>query len=101
MSTFLIPETWTHIGRREEDNLKREIMEMVLVGKRRRGQPRHKRLDNSREDMKKNEMTADNDMTENRQYWKMTVKTGPQIMWRWSSLKLYFRQYPAKHTNYS
>ena len=32
--------------------------------------------DNNREDMTKYELTAD--MTENRQYWKMMVKTGPQ-----------------------
>ena len=33
-------------------------------------------LINNREDMSKYELTAD--MTENRQYWKMMVKTGPQ-----------------------
>ena len=44
-------------------------MDMDVTGKRRRGRPR-------REDMTKYELTAD--MTENRQYWKMMVKTGPR-----------------------
>ena len=33
-------------------------------------------IDSNREDMTKFELTAD--MTENRQYWKRMVKTGPQ-----------------------
>ena len=51
-------------------------MDMVVPGKRRRGRPRRRWIDNNREDMSKYELTAD--MTENRQYWKMMVKTGPQ-----------------------
>ena len=51
-------------------------MEMVVTGKRRRGRPRRRWIDNNREDMNKYELTAD--MTENRQYWKMMLKTGPQ-----------------------
>ena len=52
-------------------------MDMVVLGKRRRGggRPRRRWIDNNREDMSKYELTAD--MTENRQYWKMMVKTGP------------------------
>ena len=50
------------------------MMEVVVPGKRRRGRPRW--TDNNREDMTKYELTAD--VTENRQYWKMMVKTGPQ-----------------------
>ena len=66
-----------HIRRREEDNLSRKIMDMVVTGKRRRGRPRRRWIDNNREDMSKYELTAD--MTENRQYWKMmVVKTDPQ-----------------------
>ena len=42
----------------------------------RRGRPRLRWTDNNREDMTKYELTAD--MTENRQYWNMMVKTGPQ-----------------------
>ena len=38
--------------------------------------PRLRWTDNNREDMTQYELTAD--MTENRQYWKMMVKTGPQ-----------------------
>ncbi len=79
MSTFLRQKRlnlYGHIRRREEDKLSRKIMDMVVPGKRRRGRPRRRWIDNNREDMSKYELTAD--MTENRQYWKMMVKTGPQ-----------------------
>ena len=79
ISTFLRQKRlnlYGHIRRREEDNLSRKIMDMVVPGKRRRGRPRRRWIDNNREDMSKYELTAD--MTENRQYWKMMVKTGPQ-----------------------
>ena len=66
-----------HIKRREEDNLSRKIIDMVVQGKiLKKGWPKQKLLDNTREDMKKYELTAD--MTKNRQYWKIMVKTGPQ-----------------------
>ena len=42
-----------------------------------KGRSRLRWTDNNREDMTKYELTAD--MTENRQYWKMMVKTGPRI----------------------
>ena len=61
-----------NIGRRDGDILSRKRMDAVVPGKTRRG----KWLDNTREDMKKYEMKTE--MTENRQYWKMMVKTGPQ-----------------------
>ena len=64
-----------HIRRREED-LEKKMMDMVVPGKRRRRRPRRRWIDNNREDMNRYELTAD--MTENRQYWKMMVKTGPQ-----------------------
>ena len=64
------------IRRREEDNLSRQMMGMVVPGKRRRGRPRRRWTDNNQEAMTKYELTAD--MTENRQYWKMMVNTGPQ-----------------------
>ena len=38
--------------------------------------PSRRWIDNNRDDMSKYELTAD--MTENRQYLKMMVKTGPQ-----------------------
>ena len=78
MSTFLRQKRlnlYGHIRRRDEDNLSRKIMDMIVPGKRRRGRPRRRWIDNNR-DMSKYELTAD--MTENRQYWKMMVKTGPQ-----------------------
>ena len=76
--TFLRQKRLNWYGhiRRREDNLSRKMMDMVVQGKRRRGRSRRKWIDNTREDMKIYELTAD--MTENRQYWKMMVKTGPQ-----------------------
>ena len=79
MSTFLKQKRlhlYGHIRRREEDNLSRKIVDMIVPGKRRRERPRRRWIDNNREDMSKYELTAD--MTENRQYWKMMVNTGPQ-----------------------
>ena len=79
-STFLRQKQlnlYGHIRRREEDNLSRKIMDMVVPGKRRRGRSRRRWIDNNREDMSKYELTAD--MTENRQYWKMMVKNGSQV----------------------
>ena len=79
MSTFLRQKRlhlYGHIRRRKEDNLSRQIMDMVVPGKRRRGRPRRRWIDNNREDMSKYELTADK--TENRQYWKTMVKTDPQ-----------------------
>ena len=46
------------------------------TGEEKKARPRRRWIDNNREDMSKYELTAD--MTENRQYWKMMVKTGPQ-----------------------
>ena len=71
MPNVNIPETekinwYGHIRRREEDNLSRKLMDMVVPGKRRKGRPRRRCIDNNRV------------MTENRQYWKVMVKTGPQ-----------------------
>ena len=41
-----------------------------------KGRPRQRWIDNNREDMKKYELIAD--MTNNRQDWKMMLKTGTQ-----------------------
>ena len=46
------------------------------TGEEKKGRPRLRWTDNNREDITKYELTAD--MTENRQYWKMMVKTGPR-----------------------
>ena len=51
-------------------------MDMVVAAKRKTGRPRRRWIDNTRDDMNKYELTAD--LTENRQYWKMMTKTGPQ-----------------------
>ena len=78
MSTFPRQKRLNLYGhiRRREDNLSRKIMDMFVPGKRRRGRPRRRWIDNNREDMSKYEITAD--MTENSQYWKMMLKNGPQ-----------------------
>ena len=79
MSTFLRQKRlhwYGHVKRREEDNLSSQMMDVIVPGKRRRRRPRLRWTDNHREDMTKYELTADT--TENRQYWKMMVKTGPQ-----------------------
>ena len=77
MSTFLRQKRldwYGHIRIREEDKLSRIMMDMVVPGKRRRGRSRRRLIDKTSRN--KYELTAD--MTENRQYWKMMVKTGPQ-----------------------
>ena len=63
-------------GEEKKTTYQEKIMDMVVPVNRRRGRPRRRWIDNNREDMSKYELTAD--MTENRQYWKMMVKTGPQ-----------------------
>ena len=81
MPNVNIPETETikFVRTYQEKRIRqliKKMMDMVVPGKRRRGRPRRRWIDNNREDMRKEELTAD--MTENRQYWKMMVKTGPQ-----------------------
>ena len=81
ISTFLRQKRlhwYDHVKRREEKKTtyQEKMMGMVVPGKIRSGRPRLRWTDNSREDMTKYELTAD--MTENRQYWNMMVKTGPQ-----------------------
>ena len=60
------------VKRTDADNLSRQMMDMVVLGKRRRMRPQLRWTANNRKDMTKYELTAD--MTENRQYWKMMVK---------------------------
>ena len=74
MSTFLRGKRlnwYEHSKRREEDNLSRQMMDMVVSGKRGRVRYRLRWNYNNREDMTKFQLTAD--MTENRQYWKMML----------------------------
>ena len=56
------------------------MMDMVAPGKRRRGQPRWRWIDSTREDMNNiYDLTAD--ITDNKQYWKTMVKTWAQRFW--------------------
>ena len=57
--TEMIKLVRTYQERREEDNLSRKMMGMVVPGKRRRGRPRLRWIENNREDMTKYELTAD------------------------------------------
>ena len=62
MSTFLKQTRlnwYGHTNRREKHNLSRKMMDMVLPGKRRRGQPRRRWIDNTRDDLKIYELTDD------------------------------------------
>ena len=68
-------------------------MDMVVPGKRRRGRPRRSWIDNSWEDMKKYELTAD--MTENRRDGEdveMVSKRGEKTLNDWSDLWKQVRQ---------
>ena len=80
MPNVNIPETekdkncYGLIGRREEDNISRKLLDMVVQGKGRKGG-----LDGDGSTPGKIctiYMIAD--MTENRQYWKMMAMTGQQ-----------------------
>ena len=66
----------TKLVRTYQEKRRRQMMDMVVPGKSRRGRPRRRLIDNNRENVNKYELTGD--MTENRQYWKMMIKTGPQ-----------------------
>ena len=70
--TEKIKLVWTHQEKRRQPLKKNDGQDCTWEDK--KGRPRRRWLDNTREDMEKYEMTTD--MTENRQYWKMMVKTG-------------------------
>ena len=76
-----IPETETITSvRTYQEKTRRQLIKKNYghgrTGEEKKGRPRRRWIDNNREDMNKYELTAD--MTENRQYWKMMVKTGPR-----------------------
>ena len=73
-----IPETETiKLVRTYQEKRRRQPLKKNY-GHGRTGEEKTRRrwIDNNREDMNKYELTAD--MTEDRQYWKMMVKTDPQ-----------------------
>ena len=65
----------THREKRRRQPLKKSDGH-GCTGKEKKGPPRRRWIDNTREDMKTYYLRAD--MTEKRQYWKLMVKTGPQ-----------------------
>ena len=79
VSTFLRQKRlnwYGHIRRREVDHLSRNDGH-ERIGEEKNGRPRRRWIDNNRRDMNKYELTAD--MSENRQNWKMMVKTSPKM----------------------
>ena len=81
MPNVNIPETETiKFVRIYQEKRRRQLIKKMYghgrTGEEKKGRPRRRWMDNNQEDMSKYELTAD--MTENRQYWKMVVKTGPQ-----------------------
>ena len=81
MPNVNIPETKTiTFVRTYQEKRRRQLIKKNYgrrrTGEEKKGRPRRRWIDNNREDMSKYELTAD--MTENRQYWKMMVKTSPQ-----------------------
>ena len=82
MSSFLRQKrvNWYGHMRREEDNVSRKMIDMAVPGTRRRERPRRRWLDSTREYMKKylKQYLMTGDVIENRQYWKMIVKTDTQ-----------------------
>ena len=72
--TEKITLVWTYQEKRRRQPLKKNDGH-VRTGEE-KGRPRWRWVDNNREDVNKYKLTAD--MTENRQYWKMIVKIGPQ-----------------------
>ena len=69
-------ETITFVRTYQEKRRRQLIKENYGHGRTGEEKKGRKWIDNNREDMSKYELTAD--MTENRQYWKMTVNTVPQ-----------------------
>ena len=67
---------WTHHEKRRRRQPLKTNDGDGCTGEEKKGRPRWRWIDNTWDDTKKYELT--DDMTENRQYWKTMVKTGPQ-----------------------
>ena len=67
----------THVLRKEGEDTTKMMLNMQVQGKRRRGRPKKRWLDNIREDMKEYKMTED--MAQVRSVWRMKTKAGPLL----------------------
>ena len=63
-----------HVMRRDQEYVGRKMMEMELLGKRRRGRPKRRFLDVIKEDMK--EVGVKEMDIEDRKMWRMMIHCG-------------------------
>ena len=63
-----------HVMKRDQEHVGRKMMEMEILGKRKRGRPKRRILDVVKEDM--GEVSAKETDVENRTVWKMMIRCG-------------------------
>ena len=63
-----------HVMRRDQEHVGRKMMEMELLGKRRRGRPKRRFVDVVKEDM--GEVGAKETDVEDRKIWRMMIRCG-------------------------
>ena len=63
-----------HVMRRDQEYVGRKMMEMELLGKRRRGRPKRRFLDSVKEDMR--EVGVKETDVEDRKMWRMMIRCG-------------------------
>ena len=63
-----------HVMRRDQEYVGRKMIEMELLGKRRRGRPKRRFLDVVKEDM--GEVGAEETDVEDRKMWRMMIRCG-------------------------
>ena len=66
--------SYGHVMRRDQEYVGRKMMEMELLGKRRRGRPKRRFLDVVKEDM--GEVGAKEMDVEDRKMWRMMIRCG-------------------------
>ena len=65
---------YEHVMRRDQEYVGKKMMEMELLGKRKRGRPKRRFLDVVKEDME--EVGAKETDVENRKMWRMMIRCG-------------------------
>ena len=63
-----------HVQRRDKDDATRNILQMMVYGKRNRGRPTLRWRDLARDDMARNQMTTE--MAEGRLHWHVMIRAG-------------------------